>query len=63
MAFFSFFASSVLFFATYSTGQEVTAPSINYQTSHILLNLHVLEHFVKGLGPGDTFNALHFIFI
>ena len=63
MAFFSFFTSSVLFFATYSTGQEVTAPSINYQTSRILLNLLVLEHFVKGLGPGDTFNALHFTFI
>ena len=33
---------------------QVTAPSINYQTTRILLDL--IEHFVKILGLGDTFN-------
>ena len=42
---------------------QVTAPLLNYQTSQILLDLPVLEHFVKGLFLRDTFNAVHFIFI
>ena len=41
----------------YCTGQEYTAPSINYQTTHIPLELK--EHFVKRIGLGDTFNAIH----
>ena len=36
---------------------QVTAPSMNYQTLQIPLNL--IEHFVKGLGLGETFNAIH----
>ena len=50
--------------SVYSTGHipqvkstEVTAPLINYQTTQIPLDL--IEHFVKRLGLGDTFNAVH----
>ena len=35
---------------------QVTAASINYQTTQIPLDL--IEHFVKRLGLGDTFNAV-----
>ena len=49
---------SGLKFKSHSTGWvQITAPSINYQTSKIPLDL--LEHFVKGSGLGDTFNAIH----
>jgi len=34
---------------------QVTAPSINYQTTQI--RLHLIEHFVKRFWLGDTFNA------
>ena len=36
---------------------QVTASKINYQTTQIPLDL--IEHFVKRLGLGDTFNAIH----
>ena len=36
---------------------RVTAPSINYQTTQIPLD--PLEHFVKRLGLGDSFNAVY----
>ena len=36
---------------------QITAPSINYQTAKIPLDL--MEHFGKRLGLGDTFNAIH----
>ena len=36
---------------------QITAPSINYQTAKIPLDL--MEHFVKRLGLGDAFNAIH----
>ena len=36
---------------------QVIAPSINYQTTQIPLDL--IEHFVKSLGLGDSFNAVH----
>ena len=36
---------------------QVIAPSINYQTTQIPLDL--IEHFVKRLGLGDSFNAFH----
>ena len=36
---------------------EVTASSINYQTTQIPLDLR--EHFVKRLRLGDTFYAFH----
>ena len=36
---------------------QVIAPSINYQTTQIALDL--IEHFVKRLGLGDSFNAVH----
>ena len=36
---------------------QVTAPQINYQPTQIPLDL--IEHFVKILWPGDTFNAIH----
>ena len=36
---------------------QVIAPSINYQTTQIPLDL--IEHFVKRLGLGDSFNAVH----
>ena len=35
---------------------QVTAPSINYQATQIPLEL--IEHFVKRLGLGETFNAV-----
>ena len=35
---------------------QVTVPSINYQTTQILLDL--IEHYVMRLGLGDTFNAI-----
>ena len=35
----------------------VTALSINYETTHIPLDL--IAHFVKILGLGDTFYAVH----
>ena len=40
---------------------QVTAPLINYQTTRIpLLDLlDLTERFVKRLGLGDTFNAIH----
>ena len=47
-------------YRSHSTGQgvQLTAPSINYQTTHIPLDL--IEHFVtKRLGLGDTFNGIH----
>ena len=37
---------------------QVTAPSINYQTTKITLDL--IEYFVKRLELGDTFNAVCF---
>ena len=37
---------------------QVTAPLINYQTTWIPL-LDLTERFVKRLGLGDTFNAIH----
>ena len=49
-------------YRSYSTGQgvQLTAPLINYQTTHIPLDL--IEHFVtKRLGLGDTFNGYSFI--
>ena len=36
---------------------QVTAPSINYQTT--LISLELIEHFVKRLGLGETFNAVY----
>jgi len=36
---------------------QVTAPSINYQTTQISLEL--IEHFVNRLGLGETFNAVY----
>ena len=36
---------------------QVNAPSITYQTTQI--PLHLVEHFVKRLGLGDTFKAVH----
>ena len=41
--------------------EQVTAPSINYQTTQILLGL--IEHFVKGLLLGDTFNTVYFVMV
>ena len=35
---------------------QVTASLINYHTTH---PLDLTEHFVKRLGLGDTFNAIH----
>ena len=35
---------------------QVTVPSINYQTTQIPFDL--IEHYVKRLGLGDTFNAI-----
>ena len=37
---------------------QVTAPSINYQTTQFLLEL--IKHLVKRLGLGDTFSAVFF---
>ena len=37
---------------------QVTAPLINYKTTRIPL-LDLTERFVKRLGLGDTFNAIH----
>ena len=37
--------------------EEVTAPTINYQTTQVPLNLK--EYFVMKLGLGDTFTAVH----
>ena len=36
---------------------QVIAPLINYQTTQIPLDL--IEHFVKRLGLGDSFNVVH----
>ena len=36
---------------------QVIAPLINYQTTQIPLDL--MEHFVKRLGLGDSFNVVH----
>ena len=36
---------------------QVTAPLINYQTTQI--PLYLIQHLVKILGLGDTFNAVH----
>ena len=41
----------------YRSRVQVIAPSINYQTTQIPLDL--IEHFVKRLGLGDSFNAFH----
>ena len=38
-------------------GSRVTAPSINYQTTQIPID--PIKHFVKKLGLGETFNAVH----
>ena len=38
---------------------QVTAPSINYQTTQILLDL--IEHFVRRLGLGDT--LMQFVYL
>ena len=40
----------------FSQAIQVTAPSINYQTTQIPLDL--IEHFIRRLGLGDTFNAV-----
>ena len=40
----------------YRSRVQVFAPSINYQTTQIPLDL--IEHFVKRLGLGDSFNAV-----
>ena len=37
--------------------QVITAPSINCQTTQVPLDL--IEHFVKRLGLGDSFNAVY----
>lgn len=37
--------------------EEVTAPTINYQTTQVPLDLN--ENFVMKLGLGDTFTAVH----
>ena len=36
---------------------QLIAPLINYQTTQIPLDL--IEHFVKRLGLGDSFNVVH----
>ena len=36
---------------------QVIAPLINYQTTQIPLDL--IEHFVKRLGLGDSYNVVH----
>ena len=36
---------------------QIIAPSINYQTTQIPLDL--IGHFVKRLGLGDSLNAVH----
>ena len=36
---------------------QVIAPLINYHTTQIPLDL--IEHFVKRLGLGDSFNVVH----
>ena len=38
-------------------GSRVTAPSINYQTTQIPID--PVKYFVKKLGLGETFNAVH----
>ena len=39
---------------------QVTAPSINYQSTQIPLDL--TEHFVERLGLGYTFNAIIYLY-
>ena len=41
----------------YRSRVQVIAPLINYQTIQIPLDL--IEHFVKRLGLGDSFNVVH----
>ena len=41
----------------YRSRKQGIAPSINYQTTQIPLDL--IEHFVKRLGLGDSFNVVH----
>ena len=44
-------------FVVFWPGSRVTAPSINYQTTQIPID--PVKHFVKKLGLGETFNAVH----
>ena len=39
---------------------QITAPSINYQSTQIPLDL--IEHFFERLGLGYTFNAIIFLY-
>ena len=53
----SFTAGSKVRVTFHRSRVQVIAPSINYQTTQIPLDL--IEHFVKRLGLGDSFNAVH----
>ena len=52
-----FFAGSKVQVTFHRSRVQGIAPSINYQTTQIPLDL--IEHFVKRLGLGDSFNAVH----
>ena len=52
-----FYAGSKVQVTFHRSRVQGIAPSINYQTTQIPLDL--IEHFVKRLGLGDSFNAVH----
>ena len=53
----SFTAGSTVRVTFHRSRVHIIAPSINYQTTQIPLDL--IEHFVNRLGLGDSFNAVH----